>query len=115
MTEELIPPYFSVKESVFPFVKFPGVDPILEPEMKSTGEVMGTGDTFDEAFAKAHVAAGDRLPTVGRAFVSVRDADKERVGALAQTLVDMGFKLVATGGTCDYLKKLGLLASVSIK
>ena len=115
VNEELIPPYFSVKESVFPFVKFPGVDPILGPEMKSTGEVMGTGDTFDEAFAKAHVAAGDRLPTVGRAFVSVRDADKERVGALAQTLVDMGFNLVATGGTCDYLKKLGLLASVLIK
>jgi carbamoyl-phosphate synthase large subunit len=108
MTKELIPPYFSVKESVFPFAKFPGVDPILGPEMKSTGEVMGTGDSFDEAFAKAHAAAGDRLPSIGRAFVSVRDADKVRAGALAQTLIDMGFELVATGGTCDYLQNAGI-------
>ena len=107
-TKELIPPYFSVKESVFPFAKFPGVDPILGPEMKSTGEVMGTGDSFDEAFAKAHAAAGDRLPSIGRAFVSVRDADKVRAGALAQTLIDMGFELVATGGTCDYLQNAGI-------
>jgi carbamoyl-phosphate synthase large subunit len=97
-----------VKESVFPFAKFPGVDPILGPEMKSTGEVMGTGDTFDEAFAKAHSAAGDRLPTIGRAFVSVRDADKPRAGGLAKILIEMGFELVATGGTCDYLKDAGI-------
>ncbi|MDB4020947.1 carbamoyl-phosphate synthase large subunit [Litorivicinus sp.] len=102
-TKEIIPPYFSVKESVFPFAKFPGVDPILGPEMKSTGEVMGTGDSFDEAFAKAHSAAGDRLPEIGRAFISVRDADKERVLILARSLVDMGFDLVATGGTREYL------------
>jgi carbamoyl-phosphate synthase large subunit len=108
MTEELIPPYFSVKESVFPFAKFPGVDPILGPEMKSTGEVMGTGDSFDEAFGKAHAAAGDRLPTIGRAFVSVRDADKARASSLAQILVEMGFELVATGGTCDYLQNAGI-------
>ena len=69
VTSELIPPHYSVKESVFPFAKFPGVDPILGPEMKSTGEVMGTGDSFDEAFAKAHIAAGDRLPSVGKAFI----------------------------------------------
>ena len=66
VTSELIPPHYSVKESVFPFAKFPGVDPILGPEMKSTGEVMGTGDSFDEAFAKAHIAAGDRLPSIAR-------------------------------------------------
>ena len=108
VTSELIPPYYSVKESVFPFAKFPGVDPILGPEMKSTGEVMGTGDSFDEAFAKAHSAAGDRLPTIGRAFVSVRDADKPRAGGLAKILIEMGFELVATGGTCDYLQDAGI-------
>ena len=108
MTKELIPPYFSVKESVFPFAKFPGVDPILGPEMKSTGEVMGTGDSFDEAFAKAHTAAGDRLPSTGCAFVSVRDADKTRAAVLAQSLIEMGFELVATGGTCDHLINSGI-------
>ena len=99
-TVEKIPPFFAVKESVFPFAKFPGVDPILGPEMKSTGEVMGTGDTFDEAFAKAHAAAGDRLPAPGAAFISVREADKPRVVAIAQSLLDLGFTLVATAGTC---------------
>ena len=108
ITTELIPPYYSVKESVFPFAKFPGVDPILGPEMKSTGEVMGIGDSFDEAFAKAHAAAGDRLPEVGRAFLSVRDADKERCSGLAKILVAMGFELIATEGTCDYLKRIGI-------
>ena len=108
VTSELIPPYFSVKESVFPFAKFPGVDPILGPEMKSTGEVMGTGDSFDEAFAKAHIAAGDRLPSIGKAFISVRDADKSRTGSLARKLIEMGFELVATGGTCEYLKSEGI-------
>ena len=107
-TTELIPPYYSVKESVFPFAKFPGVDPILGPEMKSTGEVMGIGDSFDEAFAKAHSAAGDRLPEVGCAFLSVRDADKERCFGLAEILVEMGFELVATEGTCNYLKGAGI-------
>ncbi|MBU25139.1 MAG: carbamoyl phosphate synthase large subunit [Gammaproteobacteria bacterium] len=107
-TSELIPPHYSVKESVFPFAKFPGVDPILGPEMKSTGEVMGTGDSFDEAFAKAHVAAGDRLPSIGKAFISVRDADKSRAGSLAGKLVEIGFELVATGGTCEYLKSEGI-------
>ena len=97
-----------MKESVFPFAKFPGVDPILGPEMKSTGEVMGTGDSFDEAFAKAHTAAGDRLPSMGRAFVSVRDADKTRAAALAQSLIEMGFELVATGGTCNHLIDSGI-------
>ena len=108
VTSELIPPHYSVKESVFPFAKFPGVDPILGPEMKSTGEVMGTGDSFDEAFAKAHIAAGDRLPSIGKAFISVRDADKSRTGSLARKLIEMGFELVATGGTCKYLKSEGI-------
>ncbi len=107
-TVEKIPPFFAVKESVFPFAKFPGVDPILGPEMKSTGEVMGTGDTFDEAFAKAHAAAGDRLPAPGTAFISVREADKPRVVAIAQSLLDLGFTLVATAGTCAYLNAQGL-------
>jgi carbamoyl-phosphate synthase large subunit len=108
VTGERIPPFFSVKESVFPFAKFPGVDPILGPEMKSTGEVMGTGDSFDEAFAKAHAAAGDRLPTIGRAFISVRDADKPRMLGIAKSLVEMGFSVVATGGTSDYLTEAGI-------
>ena len=108
VTGERIPPFFSVKESVFPFAKFPGVDPILGPEMKSTGEVMGTGDSFDEAFAKAHAAAGDRLPTIGRAFISVRDADKPRMLGIAKSLVEMGFTVVATGGTSDYLTEAGI-------
>ena len=75
-TEEVVPTYYSVKESVFPFNKFPAVDPILGPEMKSTGEVMGIGDSFDEAFAKAALGAGERLPVKGTAFISVRDVDK---------------------------------------
>ena len=79
--KEVVPPYFSVKEAVFPFVKFPGVDTILGPEMKSTGEVMGVGETFGEAFIKSQLAAGVRLPTDGRAFVSVRDGDK-RIAAI---------------------------------
>jgi carbamoyl-phosphate synthase large subunit len=108
VVRERIPPFFSVKESVFPFAKFPGVDPILGPEMKSTGEVMGTGDSFDEAFAKAHAAAGDRLPKIGRAFISVRDADKPRMSAIAKSLIDMGFTLVATQGTCEYLAQHGI-------
>jgi carbamoyl-phosphate synthase large subunit len=108
VTQERIPPFFNVKESVFPFAKFPGVDPILGPEMKSTGEVMGTGDSFDEAFAKAHAAAGDRLPAIGRAFISVRDADKPRMLGIAASLVNMGFRLVATGGTRDYLADAGI-------
>ena len=108
VTSELIPPHYSVKESVFPFAKFPGVDPILGPEMKSTGEVMGTGDSFDEAFAKAHIAAGDQLPSIGKAFISVRDADKSRAGSLARKLIEIGFELIATGGTCEYLKRTGV-------
>ncbi len=98
-THEIVPETFHVKESVFPFNKFPGVDPILGPEMKSTGEVMGIGDSFGEAFAKASLGASDILPLGGRALLSVKDSDKENVLAVARDLVDLGFSLVGTSGT----------------
>jgi len=107
-TEEIIPDFISVKESVFPFNKFPGVDPILGPEMKSTGEVMGVGDSFPEAFAKATLAAGIELPTGGRAFLSVKDSDKHGVVAMGRELADLGFSLVATRGTRKLLQEAGL-------
>jgi carbamoyl-phosphate synthase large subunit len=107
-TKEIIPPYFSVKEAVFPFNKFPGVDPILGPEMKSTGEVMGVGATFAEAYGKAELGASDEIPTSGTAFVSVRERDKHQVAALAKQLVDLGFKLVATTGTAKVIEQAGL-------
>ena len=93
------PKYHAVKESVFPFMKFPGVDPLLGPEMKSTGEVMGSGNNFAEAFAKSSLAAGMQLPSGGKAFFSVRDADKERVVEIARLAHAEGFELVATNGT----------------
>ncbi len=101
---EIQPPYYSVKEAVFPFTKFPGVDPILGPEMKSTGEVMGVGVTFGEAFAKSQLAAGVRLPQAGTVFLSVRDADKARVVEVARSLSELGFGLVATRGTAAVLE-----------
>jgi carbamoyl-phosphate synthase large subunit len=107
-TKEIIPEYFSVKEAVFPFNKFQGVDPILGPEMKSTGEVMGVGATFGEAFFKAQLGAGEVLPTSGKAFISVRDADKPGVVAMAKNLVKLGFDIVATGGTCVLLDESGV-------
>ncbi len=96
---EVIPPYFAVKEAVFPFIKFPGVDTILGPEMKSTGEVMGVGASFGEAFVKSQLAAGVRLPRGGKAFISVRDSDKPAAVAVARALHELGFALVATRGT----------------
>ena len=108
ITTESVPQYYSVKESVFPFPKFPSVDPILGPEMKSTGEVMGIGDSFDEAFAKAALGAGETLPTSGTAFISVRNADKPDVARLARDLADVGFRLIATGGTAAILSEAGL-------
>ena len=102
------PPYFSVKESVFPFIKFRGADPILGPEMKSTGEVMGTGASFGEAYAKAQFASGVILPTGGRALLSVRDADKPACAALARALIAHGFELVATHGTEKALVEAGI-------
>jgi len=107
-TQEIVPVHYSVKESVFPFNKFPSVDPILGPEMKSTGEVMGIGDSFDEAFAKAALAAGERLPSKGTAFISVRDIDKPGSIRVARDLIDAGFKLVATTGTAKALEEGGV-------
>jgi carbamoyl-phosphate synthase large subunit len=107
-TSEVVPPYFSVKEAVLPFNKFPGVDPILGPEMRSTGEVMGTGDTFAGAFAKAQLAAGQAPPTGGTALISVRDVDKPGVVKVALELVDLGFSLAATAGTADALERAGM-------
>ena len=107
-TREIVPQTYHVKESVFPFNKFPGVDPILGPEMKSTGEVMGVGDSFGEAFAKASLGASDILPTGGRAFLSVKDSDKDNVLAVAKDLIDLGFSLVGTSGTQRVLLAAGV-------
>jgi carbamoyl-phosphate synthase large subunit len=107
-TKERIPPYFCVKEAVFPFNKFPGVDPILGPEMKSTGEVMGLGDTFAEAYAKAQLGAGEKLPRGGKAFLSVREQDKASVAAVASDLINLGFTLCATRGTQRVLAAAGI-------
>jgi len=105
---EIVPPYYSVKEAVFPFIKFPGVDTILGPEMKSTGEVMGVGQSFGEAFVKSQLAAGVKLPEAGRAFISVRNADKARVVEVSRMLAELGFELVATRGTAAALAAAGL-------
>ena len=111
-TKEIIPPYFSVKEAVFPFNKFPGIDPILGPEMKSTGEVMGVGATFAEAYGKAELGASDEIPTKGTVFVSVRERDKEQVPELAKQLSDLGFKIVATKGTANIIEQAGIAVSL---
>ncbi len=108
VTHEVVPSYYSVKEAVFPFIKFPGVDTILGPEMKSTGEVMGVGRTFAEAFVKSQLGASTKLPTSGRAFISVRREDRERVVEIAQSLADLGFQLVATRGNAQVLAEAGL-------
>ena len=112
ITAELEPQHVAVKESVFPFVKFPGVDTILGPEMKSTGEVMGIDDTFAMAFAKAQLGAGVKLPMSGKVFISVRDADKKHVVSAAKKLYDNGFKLIATRGTAAYLREKGIPVDV---
>jgi carbamoyl-phosphate synthase large subunit len=111
VTAEIVPPYYSVKEAVFPFIKFPGVDTILGPEMKSTGEVMGVGRTFAEAFVKSQLGAGTRLPSTGRAFISVRREDHDKVIEIAQALADLGFQLVATRGTAAALTTAGLVVT----
>jgi len=105
---EVLPPYFSVKEAVFPFIKFPGVDSILGPEMKSTGEVMGVGDSFGEAFIKSQIAAGIKLPAHGNVFISVKNADKPRAIDVAKMLVGLGFDLIATRGTAAALSAAGV-------
>ncbi len=112
VTKELIPDYFSVKEAVFPFNKFPGIDPILGPEMKSTGEVMGVGRGFAEAFAKATLGAGVTLPSGGAAFISVRDGDKTGAVGVAKKLVALGFDIVATHGTAVVLREAGVKCSM---
>lgn len=107
-TREVIPPYYCVKESVFPFAKFAAVDPILGPEMKSTGEVMGVGDTFAEAFLKASIAGSEIFPAEGRAFLSVREADKKGIISVARELIAIGFDLVATRGTATVIQAAGM-------
>ena len=105
---EIIPEHYSVKEAVFPFNKFPGIDPALGPEMKSTGEVMGVGKTFAEAFAKSQLGAGVSLPKKGKAFLSVKESDKTGIVAVAKTLKDIGFDLVATSGTAKVIEAAGI-------
>jgi carbamoyl-phosphate synthase large subunit len=105
---EVVPPYFSVKEAVFPFNKFPGVDPILGPEMRSTGEVMGVGRTFGEAMLKSQLGAGSRLPARGNVVLTVKDGDKVRAVAVARDLVGLGFQLLATKGTAAAIAAAGV-------
>jgi len=106
---EVVPPYYSVKEAVFPFIKFPGVDTVLGPEMKSTGEVMGVGRSFPEAFFKSQLAAGDKLPRIGKVLLSVRDSDKQGVIEVARELQRLGFGLCATRGTAKSLMEAGVM------
>jgi carbamoyl-phosphate synthase large subunit len=100
--------YIAVKESVFPFARFPGTDPVLGPEMKSTGEVMGIDRDFDIAFAKGLLGAGMKLPQSGTAFVSVKDADKDNIVPAVEKMVELGFSIIATGGTAAHLASKGL-------
>jgi carbamoyl-phosphate synthase large subunit len=109
---EVVPSYFSIKEAVFPFNKFPGVDPILGPEMRSTGEVMGVGRTFGEAMLKSQLGAGSRLPDKGTVVLTVKDADKSRAVAVAADLVELGFQVVATKGTAAAIAEAGLAVKV---
>ncbi len=106
--EEVIPPYYSVKEAVFPFNKFPGVDPVLGPEMRSTGEVMGVGKAFGEALFKSQLAAGSRLPEKGTVLITVKDSDKPRAVGVARMLHDMGYPIVATRGTASAIEAAGI-------
>ncbi|MBN8440563.1 MAG: carbamoyl-phosphate synthase large subunit [Thauera sp.] len=112
VTGEIVPPYYSVKEAVFPFVKFPGVDTILGPEMKSTGEVMGVGRSFAEAFVKSQIGAGVKLPTGGTAFISVKLSDRPVAIEVAKELHELGFALVATRGTASVIEAAGIPVSV---
>ena len=112
VTREIVPPYYSVKEAVFPFVKFPGVDTILGPEMKSTGEVMGVGRTFAEAFVKSQLAGGTRLPKSGKVFISVKEQDRAKAIEVAKDLADLGFVLLATRGTGAAIEAAGLRVQI---
>ena len=104
-TKEIVPQYFSVKEAVLPFSKFQGVDPILGPEMKSTGEVMGIGKSFAEAYAKAQMGAGENISFEGCIFLSVRNSDQGFVAELAKEFHDLGFSIVATKGTAAFISR----------
>jgi carbamoyl-phosphate synthase large subunit len=120
ITKEVTPPYFSVKEAVFPFVKFPGVDTILGPEMKSTGEVMGVGKTFGEAFVKSQIGAGTKLPrpldadgkSTGKVFLTVKNSDKPRAVEIARTLCALQFEVIATKGTAAAIQAAGIACGV---
>jgi carbamoyl-phosphate synthase large subunit len=112
VTREIVPPYYSVKEAVFPFVKFPGVDTILGPEMKSTGEVMGVGRSFAEAFVKSQLAGGTRLPKSGKVFISVKEQDRAKAVEVAKELAGLGFTLLATRGTGGAIEAAGLKVQV---
>jgi carbamoyl-phosphate synthase large subunit len=114
-TKEVMPAHLSVKEAVFPFIKFPGVDTILGPEMKSTGEVMGIDDDFGKAFGKSQIAAGVRLPLEGKVFVSVKDSDKPHIIELSKRLHEIGFTIVATRGTSGFLKEYGIPNQMVLK
>ncbi|HED4400831.1 TPA: carbamoyl-phosphate synthase large subunit [Pasteurella multocida] len=109
---EVIPPFYSVKEAVFPFIKFPGVDTVLGPEMRSTGEVMGVGTTFAEAFLKAQLGANERIPKTGKVFLSVNDADKPRLLPIARQLQESGYGLCATLGTAKFLREHGVAVQI---
>ncbi|MFL2706995.1 MAG: carbamoyl-phosphate synthase large subunit [Gammaproteobacteria bacterium] len=111
-TKEIVPEYFSVKEAVFPFNKFLGVDPILGPEMKSTGEVMGVGSSFSEAYAKAQLGAGEIIPQNGSVFLSVRDSDRPFVADLAKEFFDLGFKIIATKGTARHIDEASIPVTI---
>jgi len=113
--KEIIPKHFSVKEAVFPFNRFPGVDPILGPEMKSTGEVMGIHADLGVAYIKAEIAAGQKLPLEGKVFISVNDKDKKKIVSIAKGFADIGYEIVATSGTAEVLKKSGLEVEVVAK
>ena len=115
ITSDITPAHISVKEAVLPFSKFPGADGILGPEMKSTGEVMGIGNDFGEAFLKAQMGAGSMLPRGGRVFISVNDRDKPEVLPIARRLQEAGFELLATRGTCEFLRARGVVAENIMK
>jgi carbamoyl-phosphate synthase large subunit len=114
-TEEIIPPYVSVKEAVFPFNKFPGTDPVLGPEMRSTGEVMGISESFGASFAKSQLAAGNGLPLEGTVLITVNDPDKPTVTPIARRFHEMGFDVAATTGTARYLRARGIPARAVLK
>lgn len=111
-TQEIIPEFYAVKEAVFPFIKFPGVDTILGPEMRSTGEVMGVGETFAEAYLKAQLGAGERMPAIGKVFLAVRDEDKPSVVQVATNFQSLGYGLCATRGTAAFLAQHGINVQV---